>query len=94
MGEPNSETFIELIEQHGDISRYRLRPVTGKKHQLRLHMAALGVPILNDKSYPELQSERGDDFTAPLQLLAKTIAFEDPFSGERRFFQSDRDLEL
>ena len=91
-GEPNSETVIEAIERTADIWRYALRPITGKKHQLRLHMAALGAPILHDTLYPELAAAGGDDYRRPLQLLACNLAFDDPLSGERRHFQSALEL--
>jgi tRNA pseudouridine32 synthase/23S rRNA pseudouridine746 synthase len=92
-GEPNSETVVELIERRGPLARYRLHPHTGRKHQLRLHMASLGVPILNDAFYPVALPCKGDDFTAPLQLLARAIAFDDPLTGEARSFESRRVLE-
>jgi tRNA pseudouridine32 synthase/23S rRNA pseudouridine746 synthase len=92
-GEPNSETFVELLETRGDVARYRLHPHTGRKHQLRLHMASLGVPILNDAFYPVALPCKGDDFSAPLQLLARAIAFEDPLTGQARSFASSRALD-
>lgn len=91
-GAINSETLIEIAEQRGDTNLYRLTPVTGKKHQLRVHMASLGAPILNDSFYPIAQACKGDDFSAPLQLLAKSIAFDDPLTGEHREFSSHREL--
>lgn len=91
-GEPNSETCLERIEQTGEISRYRLRPLTGRKHQLRVHLAALGIPILNDSFYPIAQPWKVDDFSKPLQLLAKSIGFIDPVNGERRYFESQQKL--
>ncbi len=85
-GESNSETRIELIEQRVTCSLYRLRPLTGKKHQLRVHLAALGIPIVNDTFYPDVYPCKGDDFSAPLKLLAREIAFIDPLDQcERRF---------
>lgn len=87
-GEPNSETRIALIERRGDLAKYRLEPHTGRKHQLRAHMAALGVPILNDPWYPAVLEDKGDDFSRPLQLLAREIEFVDPLSGEARQFSS------
>ena len=92
-GEPNSETLVELIERRGALARYRLHPHTGRKHQLRLHMASLGVPILNDAFYPVALPCKGDDYSAPLQLLARRIAFDDPLTGEARSFESRRTLD-
>jgi tRNA pseudouridine32 synthase/23S rRNA pseudouridine746 synthase len=92
-GEPNSETLVELIERRGSLARYRLHPHTGRKHQLRLHMASLGAPILNDAFYPVALPCKGDDFSAPLQLLARRIAFEDPLTFEARSFASERELD-
>ncbi|OON64487.1 pseudouridine synthase [Massilia sp. KIM] len=92
-GEPNSETLIELLERRGGLARYRLHPLTGRKHQLRLHLSRLGAPILNDAFYPVAQPCKGDDFSAPLQLLARSIAFPDPLTGEARSFASARVLD-
>lgn len=91
-GEPNSETRIALLEQRGALAKYRLEPHTGRKHQLRAHMAALGIPILDDPWYPNVLEDKGDDFSRPLQLLAREIEFEDPVSGEARRFSSSRHL--
>jgi len=92
-GEANSETLIEMIERRGDVVRYRLHPHTGRKHQLRLHLSSLGAPILNDAFYPVALPCKGDDFSAPLQLLARAISFEDPLTGEMRTFESERTLD-
>jgi tRNA pseudouridine32 synthase/23S rRNA pseudouridine746 synthase len=93
----NSETWIEPLERLGpqaDHARYRLRPVTGKRHQLRVHMAALGLPIVGDQFYPVVRRgpDEPEDYTQPLQLLARAIAFDDPITGERRAFESPRSL--
>ena len=87
-GEANSESRIEVIERRGALWRYRLEPVTGRKHQLRLHMAAMGAPILHDRCYPELLPQAPDDPARPLQLLARSLRFIDPVSGQRREFCS------
>lgn len=87
-GEANSETRIEVIERGSGLWRYALHPVTGRKHQLRVHMAALGAPICNDPWYPRLLATRDDDYAKPLQLLARRLSFEDPLSGEPRAFES------
>jgi tRNA pseudouridine32 synthase/23S rRNA pseudouridine746 synthase len=92
-GAPNSETIVEMIERHGELALYRLRPHTGRKHQLRVHMASLGAPIANDAFYPVALPCKGDDFTRPLQLLARSIAFPDPLTGARREFFSERRLD-
>lgn len=91
-GEPNSETRVELIERRGGLGRYRLLPRTGRTHQLRVHMNRLGIPILGDDFYPEVVDTPLDDFRAPLQLLAKTLEFTDPITGEPRRFDSGRTL--
>ena len=91
-GAPNSETRIEVLDTRGGTSLYRLYPVTGRKHQLRVHLAALGAPILNDPLYPRLREEADDDFSQPLKLLARSIAFDDPVSGKHREFRSRRSL--
>jgi tRNA pseudouridine32 synthase/23S rRNA pseudouridine746 synthase len=91
-GVPNSETRVELAGRNGDIGLYRLRPLTGRKHQLRVHMAALGIPIINDSFYPHALPCKGDDMSRPLKLLARSLAFVDPLSGERRVFRSEREL--
>jgi tRNA pseudouridine32 synthase/23S rRNA pseudouridine746 synthase len=87
-GEPNSETRLELLETRGEWARYGIAPVTGRKHQIRAHCVALGIPIRYDQIYPTHLAENSDDYSKPLQLLAKSIAFTDPVSGERRSFSS------
>ncbi len=92
-GMPNSETTIDVMENMGAITLYRLVPVTGRQHQLRVHCAALGIPIINDRFYPEVQSCKEDDFSSPLQLLARSISFRDPLTGQDRHFRSNFKLE-
>lgn len=91
-GEPNSETRIDMVVRLRDASLYRLTPVTGKKHQLRVHLAALGIPIINDKLYPEVNDAEDDDFSSPLRLMAKSICFRDPVTNQERRFESERKL--
>jgi len=91
-GPPNAITQIEVLQVRGGLARYQLMPVTGKRHQLRVHMAALGVPILGDGLYPTLTPEGQLDYQHPLQLLAKSLEFVDPVSGQRRSFESRRAL--
>ncbi|WP_313148562.1 pseudouridine synthase [Stenotrophomonas sp.] len=93
-GEANARTRVEVIAAHGTVWHYRLQPDTGRKHQLRVHMAALGAPILGDDLYPQLQPVADPLQAPPLQLLARALAFQDPLSGERRAFSSERWLQL
>ncbi|QWD64867.1 pseudouridine synthase [Polynucleobacter sp. MWH-UH2A] len=95
-GEANSDTQIELLEISNPWARYRLKPGSGKKHQLRAHLNALKIPIKNDQIYPVLTpyQEYELDFTKPLQLLAKAISFDDPITGVAREFFSSQELEF
>ncbi|MEO7259227.1 MAG: pseudouridine synthase [Luteimonas sp.] len=87
-GIANSQTRIDVLQREGATWRYALEPVTGKKHQLRVHMAALGAPILNDTFYPDLAVQTPDDYENPLQLLARSVSFVDPVNAKRRSFES------
>ena len=89
---PNAHTDIDVMETRGAWARYRLHPASGKRHQLRVHMAALGLPILGDRIYPRLLPPGTDDVANPLRLLAESIAFRDPVSGQDRHYRSTRRL--
>jgi len=99
-GEPNAETHIELLgkwaHQDGYRGHYGLTPVTGQRHQLRVHMNAMGIPILHDRIYPKLMPEPPNgcpqDLDCPLQLLARSLTFEDPVTGQTRSFSSQLNL--
>ena len=91
-GEANSETYIRSCRNLGPLSLYQLLPSTGKKHQLRVHLAALGIPIVNDKFYPAVSPLADDDFSRPLKLLAKSISFQDPLTGRQHYFESKASL--
>lgn len=85
-GEPNAETYVEEMGS----GLYRLSPRTGQTHQLRVHMASIGLPIIGDSLYPNVIDVAPDDFGNPLQLLAQRLAFTDPITGENREFISAR----
>lgn len=89
---PNAHTQIDLLELRGTEGRFRLRPLTGKRHQLRVHMAALGMPIMGDRIYPRLMPQGTDNTAEPLRLLAESIAFRDPFTDELRSFATRQQL--
>jgi len=97
-GVPNAETWIEQCRPLASgsargLAHYRLRPTSGRKHQLRVHLAALGAPIINDPLYAaEPPSE--DDWQRPMQLLARSLRFRDPLDGRSRHFESQRQLAL
>ena len=97
-GPANSETRIALLDQivEGTNKRglYALEPITGKRHQLRVHMWSLGLPIEGDQFYPEVLrgADEADDFSQPLQLLAQELRFTDPITGQSRHFKSARRL--
>ena len=85
-GEPNAETLVDPL---GD-GRYRLTPRTGRTHQLRVHMAGLGLSIDNDPLYPQVRAVDPADFSRPLRLISQRLEFTDPLTGEHRCFVSSR----
>ena len=91
-GPPNARTRVELTAWRDGYGLFRLTPATGKTHQLRVHLAELGFPLVNDRTYPELQPEAPPDFKRPLQLLASGLRFRDPVSGRELSFRSRRRL--
>jgi tRNA pseudouridine32 synthase/23S rRNA pseudouridine746 synthase len=91
-GEPNAQTDIAVLEKGASTWRYELRPLTGKTHQLRVHMLGLGMPILNDLLYPVVHAVGGENFDQPLKLLARSLSFVDPVSQVLQRFESRRQL--
>ena len=92
-GPVNAITRVELTAGQGCLATYTLYPQTGKTHQLRVHMNALGLPIVGDDLYPRIQTRAYDDFSRPLQLVARRLEFTDPFTGVNRIFNSSVPLE-
>ncbi len=91
---PNSESHIERLAVRGDHALYKLMPVSGRRHQLRVHMCGLGLPLVGDQFYPTVAraSSADDDFSMPLRLLARGIAFDDPLTAQHRAFSSRQHL--
>jgi tRNA pseudouridine32 synthase/23S rRNA pseudouridine746 synthase len=93
-GTPNSQTHIDILAVKDQWALYELKPITGRQHQLRVHLSSLGIPIKNDPFYPEFQPKDADDFDHPLQLLAKRISFIDPIQQQNYSFESNFALYL
>ena len=80
-----SETHWKLLKQHETFADVELIPVTGRSHQLRVHMTELGHPILGDRFYAHEQAFKA----APrLQLHAKKLGLYHPVTNERMEFTS------
>jgi tRNA pseudouridine32 synthase/23S rRNA pseudouridine746 synthase len=91
-GIPNALTRVEPLAAGNGRALLRLCPVTGRKHQIRVHLQGAGCPIVNDRYYPVLLPEQVPDFQAPLQLLARELSFVDPVTREPLRFVSGRTL--
>ena len=92
-GDINARSRIKLLDKEGSRGRFSLSPITGKTHQLRLHMGLIGSQILNDRFYPKLQPQSDKtDYSHPLQLLARSLAFKDPVTGVAHHFESEKNL--
>lgn len=91
-GDVNARSQIKLVDFKNNYAQFLLYPLTGKKHQLRVHMSGLGFRIMNDRYYPELLPKQEDDLDNPLQLIARRVKFTDPVSGKEMEFESERKL--
>lgn len=91
-GVVNARSRIKLVSCRDNKAHFMLDPITGKKHQLRIHMSGLGFRIMHDRYYPELRDKQEDDLSKPLQLIARRVKFTDPVSGQAMEFESDHKL--
>lgn len=89
-----AESQIECLSDDGSLGLFELKPITGRTHQLRVHMQSIGYPILNDRFYPTLQDKQDDDYSKPLKLLAHKLSFNDPISGKDLSFESPHTFEV
>jgi tRNA pseudouridine32 synthase/23S rRNA pseudouridine746 synthase len=85
-GRPNALTEIELLDARSCSATFRLIPLTGRKHQLRVHMNSIGFPIIGDPLYPTIREKEPGE--PPLQLLARRLSFVDPLTRHPRNFVS------
>ena len=105
--EPNTLTTVKILrtftpsaqavegwraEPNREWALYDLAPHTGKTHQLRAHLNMLSAPILGDVLYPQVLPDAPDRPEYPLQLLAYSLHFEHPITGERVDLYSGRSL--
>jgi tRNA pseudouridine32 synthase/23S rRNA pseudouridine746 synthase len=93
-GEPNAKSRIRLLDLRDGRARFELEPLTGKRHQLRLHLNRIGSAIVNDPLYPVLRPFPKAGYDDPLQLLARRLSFRDPLSNRPMEFVSSRQLSL
>jgi len=91
-GAVNARSRVKLLTYRGNKAHFLLHPITGKKHQLRIHLSGLGFPVMHDRYYPELLDKQEDDLGKPLQLIARRVRFTDPVSGDLLEFESNRQL--
>ncbi len=91
-GAINARSKIKLLDFRENRAHFLLLPLTGKKHQLRVHMCGLGFGIMHDNFYPQLLPKQADLLDQPLQLIARRLKFIDPVSGQALEFESERKL--
>lgn len=77
-------TFYDVLQRYpNNTTRVKLTPITGRSHQLRLHMLALGHPILGDKFYAHPQAKA---LSPRLCLHAESLQIQHPITGEMMEF--------
>ncbi|QLE84272.1 bifunctional tRNA pseudouridine(32) synthase/23S rRNA pseudouridine(746) synthase RluA [Shewanella sp. Scap07] len=82
----SSTTHYEVISYGQRSTLVKLTPITGRSHQLRVHMMALGHPILGDNFYADPLAKR---LSPRLQLHAQSLTIKQPYSGETLTFATD-----
>lgn len=92
-GPANAITRVHLAKRWDALGFFEVYPTTGKKHQIRVHLASIGCPIVNDPYYPVVRNESPQDYSRPLQLLAKKLSFADPVTGQSMGFESQQSLD-
>lgn len=92
-GKP-SVTQWRVLERDGVLCRLELRPVTGRTHQLRVHCAYMGWPILGDPQYHHELSRKESEALglSSQQLCAKRVVFPHPIGGEETSVESGMDV--
>ena len=93
VGKP-SVTEYRVLERNEKLCKLALRPITGRTHQLRVHCAHMGFPILGDPQYGSEESQR---LSAQLglthqMLCAKRLEFTHPITGEQMMLESNMDV--
>ena len=79
-----AHTVYRVLRETRDLSLLEIELLTGRKHQIRVHLAEKGHPLVGDRRYG-----RGNDTCPRLALHARSIAFQHPVSGQRLTFSAE-----
>ena len=79
-----SRTGYRVLKERKGLSLLEVNPLTGRKHQIRVHLAAIGHPVVGDKKYG-----KKDKSHTRLALHARSVSFKHPFSGEQLTFEAE-----